>query len=222
MNLDFTLIDVLVVLAIILSTVYAAVRGFVNETLSIFAWAAAAFATLYFAPHIAPFLRERMSTPLVGTIVAYLGIFLVVLIPLSFISYRFSENVKNSPVGAVDRAFGVIFGIIRGFAIVGIAYIVFSMFVPVRDDPHWIRDARLLPLIRGSADVLLTLVPDQHLETARDAPAAQPQAEQTPRHAAQSAHKPVSSRHRHKSYGADERRALDNLIQNTGSGDGKP
>ena len=85
-----------------------------NETLSIFAWAAAAFATLYFAPHIAPFLRERMSPPLVGTIVAYLGIFLVVLIPLSFISYRFSENVKNSPVGAVDRAFGLIFGIIRG------------------------------------------------------------------------------------------------------------
>jgi len=219
MNLDFTLIDVLVVLVIILSTIYAAYRGFVNETLSIFAWAAAAFATLYFAPAIAPFLRARMSTPLVGTIVAYAGIFLVVLIPLSFISFRFSENVKNSPVGAVDRALGVVFGFVRGLAIVGVAYIVFSMFVPVHNHPHWIRDARLLPVIRGSADVLLTLVPDQHLETARDVVVQHQDVPKQPQHGA---HQAGTSKHKHKAYGADERRALDNLIQTTGSGDGKP
>ena len=138
MNLDFTFVDLLVIVAVILSTVYAAIRGFVNETLSIFAWAAAAFATLYFAPAIAPYLRAHMSTPLVGNLVAYAGIFLAVLVPLSFISYRFSENVKNSPVGAADRALGVIFGVVRGLALVGIAYIVFSMFVPMHDQPHWI------------------------------------------------------------------------------------
>jgi membrane protein required for colicin V production len=219
MNLDFTLIDVLVVLVVILSTIYAGYRGFVNETLSIFAWAAAAFATLYFAPAVAPFLRARMSTPLVGTVVAYLGIFLVVLIPLSFISYRFSENVKNSPVGAVDRALGVIFGIVRGLAIVGIAYIVFTMFVAVHDHPRWLREARLLPLIRGSADVLLTLVPNQHMETARDAP---PPAAEVPKQAAHTPHHGGTSKHARKSYGADDRRALDTLIQTTGSGDGKP
>ena len=218
MNLDFTLLDLLVVLAVMLSTVYAAYRGFVNETLSIFAWAAAAFATLYFAPSIAPFLRARMSTPLVGSLVAYVGIFLAVLVPLSFISYRFSENVKNSPVGAVDRALGIVFGVVRGFVLVGLAYILFSMFVPVHMQPHWIRDARLYPLIRGSSDVLLTLVPNHHHDVAdRDTkpPVEKPQA--PPREA----RKTGGTKHGHKAYGADERRALDNLIETTGGGDGK-
>jgi membrane protein required for colicin V production len=217
MNLDFTFIDVLVIIAVILSTVYAAIRGFVNETLSIFAWAAASFATLYFAPAIAPYLRAHMSTPLVGNLVAYAGIFLVVLVPLSFISYRFSENVKNSPVGAADRALGIIFGIVRGLALAGIAYIVFSMFVPMRDQPHWVKDARLYPVIRGSADMLLTLVPNQNLG---------PELELRPRAEKRAippkdARKTGPGKHGHKTYGAQDRRALDTLIETTGNGGGR-
>lgn len=220
MNLDFTLIDVLVVVAIVLSVIYAGIRGFVNETLSIFAWAAAAFATLYFAPGIAPFLRARMSSPMVGNLIAYAGIFLVVLVPLSFISYRFSENVKDSPVGTLDRLLGVLFGVVRGLAIVGIAYIVFSMFVPIREHPHWLRDARLLPLIQGSSDVLLTLVPDQHLDSRPES--GDGVAATEPRHETAAARKPANPQHARKSYGAQDRRALDNLIETTGSGDSKP
>jgi membrane protein required for colicin V production len=213
MNLDFTFIDLLVIIAVILSTVYAAIRGFVNETLSIFAWAAAAFATLYFAPAIAPYLRAHMSTPLVGNLVAYAGIFLAVLVPLSFVSYRFSENVKNSPVGAADRALGVIFGVVRGLALVGIAYIFFSMFVPPHIQPHWIRGARLYPVIQGSSDMLLTLVPNQNW-----ADSGSNRHGEKPLPPPRDARKATPGKHGHKAYGADERRALDNLIQTTGNG----
>ena len=218
MNLDFTVIDVLVVLAILVSAGYAAYRGFVNETLSIFAWAAAAFATLYFAPSLASVLRAHMN-PLVGTLVGYLGVFLVVLIPLSFVSFRFSESVRHSPVGALDRVFGFLFGIVRGFAVVGVSYLLFSMIVPVRDHPHWVRDARLLPLIQGSADVLLALVPD-HEKHAGGEKTADSTASQT-QSAPHDDKKPGKTKHARKSYGADDRRALDRLIEATGNGDTK-
>jgi membrane protein required for colicin V production len=217
---DFTLLDVVVVLAIILSTIYAAIRGFVHETLSVFAWAAAAFATLYFAPAVAPFLRARMPSPFVGTLVAYAGIFLVVLVPLSFISYRFSENVKDSAVGAVDRVLGVVFGVTRGLAIVGIAYIVFSLFVPIRMHPHWIRDAQLLPLVRESSEVILTLVPNQNFNMVDDSIRRHDPLGHDPD--AKDGRKTANDKRGHKSYGADDRRALDNLIETTGSGNGKP
>lgn len=220
MNLDFSWLDVLVVLAIIVSAAYAAYRGFVNETLSIFAWAAAAFATLYFAPALAPFLRARMS-PLVGTLVAYASVFLVVLIPLSFVSFRFSETVRNSPVGALDRVLGFAFGVVRGLAVIGIAYLVFSMIVPVRDHPHWIRDARLLPLIQGSSDVLLALVPNQNFHETEDSEKPADDAAQSSAPSPHSARKSANARHPRKSYGADDRRALDRLIEATGSGNTK-
>lgn len=217
MNLDFTFLDLIVVIAVVLSTVYATIRGFVNETLSIFAWAAAAFATLYFAPAVAPFMRLHMS-PLMGNLVAYVGIFLVVLVPLSFISFRFSENVKNSPVGAVDRALGIVFGIVRGLALVAIAYILFSVFVPVHEQPRWIKDARLYPLVRNSSDVLLSLVPNQDFDMVGPPPTPEGVKPAPPEHQAR---KTGPGKHGHKTYGADERRALDNLIETTGSGNGK-
>jgi len=218
-SLYFSFVDVLVVVVILVSVIYATIRGFVQETLTIFAWAAAAFATLYFAPALAPFFRERISPTWLGSLVTYAGIFLVVLIPLSFVSYRFSQGVKHSPVGAVDRSLGFAFGIVRGLVIIGIAYLVFSMVIPIRNQPSWMTNARTLPLIQGSADVLLELIPDQHMQgevrpNLQETPAQQP-----------APPKPTTKKAKHgqKAYGAQERHALDRLIQSTGSGDnGKP
>jgi membrane protein required for colicin V production len=220
-SLSFSFVDVLVVVVVLASVAYATYRGFVQETLTIFAWAAAAFATIYFAPAVAPFLRERVSPGWLGAIAAYVGIFLVVLIPLSFASHRFSQGVKHSPVGAVDRSLGFAFGFIRGLVIVGIAYLVFSMVIPIRAQPSWITQAHTLPLIQGSSDVLLSLIPDQHMRAAEQrsqpAPPGTPIPKPAPRQAAK------GPKHGQKAYGADDRRALDRLIQSTGNGDsGKP
>src|SRR6185437_6874004 len=114
-------------------------------------------------------------------------IFLVVVIPLSFISYRFSESVKNSPISTLDRVCGFAFGVVRGLAIVGLAYIAFSYMISVRNQPEWIANAKLLPMIQGSSEVLLSLVPDQHVDTAK---AGQP-ATESPKTAAVPAEAPA-------------------------------
>jgi len=217
-DLSFSAVDILVVLALIVSTALAIWRGFVRETLSIFAWAAAAFATLYFGPATAAFLHARFSTPYLGSLIAYGGVFLVVLIPLSFVSYRFSEGVKHSPVGAIDRSLGAAFGVIRGLAVVGLCYLLFSMIVPIPHQPQWITQARLLPVVQSSGSVLLSLVPTRdadQIATASEAPASGAPASDVP------APKPrpsTTAHHASKAYGTDERRALDRLIQSTGSG----
>ena len=210
-GLNISWVDLLVAVVVIASTITAVARGFVRETLSIFAWAAAAFATLYFGPAVAALLRARIATPLVGPLIAYAGIFLVVLIPLSFVSYRFSEGVRNSPIGTLDRSLGVPFGILRGLALVGLAYLAFSLIVPVRAQPDWVNKARLLPLIQQSSDVLLSLVPNRvraPLVTSASAnTAGVPIPQPAPR---------LARLHPRKIYHADDRHALDHLIEVTG------
>jgi membrane protein required for colicin V production len=207
---------------IIVSTIYATYRGFVSETLSIFAWAAAAFATLFFGPKLAPYARGLMSPPFLGQLIGYAAVFLVVLIPLSFVSYRFSESVKNSPVGTLDRSLGGAFGVVRGLAIIGLAYIAFTFVVSVAKQPEWLAKAKTLPVIQGSAQALLSLVPDQHLGIAKAEP-ARPAAESAaiptpqPKPAARS----TAQKRGQKAYGAKERRELDRLIETTG-GSGNP
>src|SRR5882757_836137 len=142
MNLSVTFIDCLIVLIIVVSAGYAAWRGFLWETLTIFAWVSASFGCLYFGPYIIPLTRSLVSESWLASLLAYASVFLAVFIPFAFMSSRFSASVKNSPIGPLDRAAGVAFGVVRGLAIVGLAYLAFTYFIPIRQHPGWVTEAR--------------------------------------------------------------------------------
>ena len=160
MNLSVSFLDCLIVLIIIVSAGYAAWRGFLWETLTIFEWVAAAFACLYVGPYVIPLTLGLVDQSWLASLLAYAAVFLAVFIPFAFMSHRFSESVKNSPIGPLDRAAGVAFGVVRGMVLVGLAYLAFTYFVPIRQHPHWVTEARLLPVVQSTADVLLSVVPD--------------------------------------------------------------
>ncbi|MDE3115990.1 MAG: CvpA family protein [Pseudomonadota bacterium] len=214
--LSFQFVDILVVAVILVSAILAAYRGFVQETLSILAWMAAALSALYFGPPLARMLAGAVSSPWAAILLGYASAFLVVVIPLGFISYRFSENVRRSPVHALDRSLGFVFGIVRGLVIIGVAYVVFSKVVPVSSQPDWITKARLRPLINETVVVLATVVPDQDFITRHVAAA-----ESEPRGDAKRAETPQPTKRPEKTYGAKDRRALDKLIQTSGSDGGQ-
>jgi membrane protein required for colicin V production len=161
MSLSVTFIDCLIVLVIVVSAGYAGWRGLIWETLTIFAWASAALASLYLGPYIIPLTRSLVSQTWLASVLAYASVFLAVFIPFAFMSHRFSQGVKNSPIGPLDRAAGVAFGVVRGLVIVALAYLAFTYFVPIRSQPGWVTEARLLPMVQSTADVLLSVVPNQ-------------------------------------------------------------
>jgi uncharacterized membrane protein required for colicin V production len=227
MNLSFTFVDLLVIGTIFVSAGYAAYRGLVSETLSIVAWAAAAFATLWFGAAVVPLAKGMISEPLIATVVAYAVVFLLVLIPLQFLSYRFSQQVKSSTVGPLDRALGGAFGVLRGLAIIGFAYLILDSFVSFDHQPAAVRSAGTLPLMQGSTEVILSLVPhrggkdvEPPAQTVQEA--AAPSAPKTsqpaeivpkPKPAASAA---KATKKPSKTYGARDRRALDTLLETTG------
>lgn len=234
MNLPITFLDVLVILTVLVSAGYAAWKGFLWETLTIFDWLAAAFGCLYFGPYLVPMAKGMIATPWIASLVAYAVVFLVLFIPLSFMSHRFSESVKNSPIGPLDRALGIAFGVVRGLAVAALAYLAYTYFVPVPSQGRWVREARSLPILQSSSQVILSLVPqrarrDFTLEAGpaprrsgdaigdlirdngetRQAPAERTEPAQT-----------SPAKKAEKGYGASDRRALDTLIQN-GGGSGR-
>lgn len=239
MSVSFGFVDVLVVAVVLLSAAYAAWRGFLWETLTIFEWVAAAFACLYLGPVFTPLTHSLVGSPWAAALLAYAGVFLAVFIPLAFVSHRLSEGVRNSPIGPLDRVAGVAFGIVRGAVVVGIAYLVFTYFVPIPRQPNWLTGARLLPAIQSTAEVLLTLVPHQggaHMADVRPAPVPvhqAPAAGETRRNDPvagiirrnDATEQPVSAPVRQqdsaknaKGYGVQDRQALDRLIEATGNG----
>jgi membrane protein required for colicin V production len=246
MNLSVTFIDCLIVLVVVVSAGYAAWRGFVWETLTIFAWVAASVCCLYFGPYIIPLTKSLVGAGWLASLLGYASVFLAVFIPFAFISHRFSETVKHSAIGPLDRAAGIAFGVVRGLVILGLAYMAFTYFVPIRSQPNWLTEARLLPVVQNTADVILTAVPNQprdygylpQHEVIRQAPSQvetanspdistrhDPMAElirknETANSVPKTTQEPVqqkSAARAAKSYGASDRQALDRLVQTGGN-----
>src|SRR5690348_9497405 len=219
MSHEFTFVDLLAVAIVSVSMILAIWRGFIWETLSIFSWAAAVLAALYFGMPVTRYLSHMISPLWLAYVAGYALVFLVVLIPISFASYRLSEGVKDSPIGALDRLLGGVFGAVRGLAVVGGLYLLFTLFVPVTQQPKALHDARLLPIIRTSADVLVSLAPSawhvgEKLEP-HDNPLASAQNASNPHGSLAGSGMPPRG---NRPYGVSDRRALDRLIEATGSG----
>jgi uncharacterized membrane protein required for colicin V production len=231
MNLTF--VDILVGLVLAVSTFYAAWRGFLHETLAIFAVVAAVFAALYFGPWLFPWMHQHIATEWLATTAAYAAVFLVVYIPLAFLSRRISNSVRSSALGPLDRVLGVAFGVVRGLVTVGLVYIGFVHYVPAHDHPASFTHARTLPLMQKTAEVLRSLVPNYghgdfgvhprdelgDLIRRNEGPVkVENAAQNTQVPEDPMSHKNISTQRSEKGYGAPDRRALDSLVEATGNG----
>lgn len=157
-----TLFDGIVLAVLFISSVLALLRGFTNEVLSILAWVVGALAALWLFPYATPFFRGMISPGWLAAVVAALAIFIGGYVLVAAFTMRWADHLLalHDQAEMLDRTLGFLFGLVRGLLIVTVAYLFFAWLVPnPADQPDWIRNARLRPLVESSASTLFTLAP---------------------------------------------------------------
>lgn len=153
------LADIVVVAIIVLSALFGFIRGFLREVLSIGSWIVAGLATWFGLPLLRPFARQYISHELIADVATGIAIFLVVLVVASVISHLITRSVRESALGPLDRSLGILFGIVRGAAIVSVALLICDNFYAPENRPQWLKDARTLPAVQIGADFVRQFVP---------------------------------------------------------------
>lgn len=144
------------------SGIFALIRGFTLELLEIVAFLAAGLIALLLFPVAKPLVANMLPEGIVGTLIIGGVIFLIALAPLWLIGDAMAKKVRGSQVGMIDRTVGFGYGIVRGVFVMAIAYIIYTGgFSAKRDQPDWIRQARFLPLVEKTADLIMSIAPDQ-------------------------------------------------------------
>jgi len=224
-----TLFDGIVIGVLFISSVLALLRGFTNEVLSILAWVVGALAALWLFPFATPLFRPMISPDWLAAAAAALAIFIAGYVLVAAFTVRWAGRLLalHEQAEMLDRTLGFLFGLLRGLLIVTVAFLFFNWLVPdPADQPDWIRNARLRPLVESSAATLFTLAPtDSRLVTPSavgtpSPPAAKP-AESGPPAAAGSNPAPApggksdADSAGDDGYNTSERRGLDRLFENT-------
>jgi len=173
------IIDIVVAVVLLISALIAFIRGFVREVLTIAGVVLGLFGAYYVGPALAPLFKgwfgieegveiEKLMGIIpydyVATGLAYLIVFLLIVITVSILSHFLAEGLKNTGLGAVDRTFGVIFGLGRGVLLLGILYMVPYMLADKETRDDFFGDSKSQFYLEHTAQFLSRFIPESAKE----------------------------------------------------------
>ena len=102
-------------------------------------------------PLVQPWARQQVHDTALADTLAFIGVFVIVLILLSLLAGAIAGAVRGSVLGGLDRTLGLVFGLLRGAALVCVAYILGGLAVPMDQWPAPVLEARSLPFVYHGA-----------------------------------------------------------------------
>jgi membrane protein required for colicin V production len=145
-------VDLIVLGIIAISAVLGLSRGFVREMLGLAAWVLAGIGAAQYGPLLVPQAAKLIGDPEIASVTAYVGTFLVLVVILSLLSNLVGRAVRVSALGGLDRTLGLVFGLVRGAAVMVALFILGSAMMPHPEAwPPQVRQARTVPLLRAGA-----------------------------------------------------------------------
>jgi membrane protein required for colicin V production len=144
--------DWIILLVILISVIQAASSGFFQEAFGLaglmFGYLIAAWQFGNLAGHFAPY----MSSHWLGEIVAFLALFIGVMILAGVLGKIVRWIVKEAGLSVVDRFLGGVLGLVRGGLLIAIVLVSMTAFTP---GSRWLTQSSLAPyfLVVGRAAI---------------------------------------------------------------------
>ena len=139
--------DIIILVLIFISALFAFFRGFSLELLSISVWIISFFGSYAYGNNLVNFFNKIVNNILISTAISYVLAFLIIFVIFSFLTRKFSVFIKDSYVGLIDKSLGFIFGILRGYVIVGLCFFLFDYFYKGKR-LEFIDNSKIIPVIK--------------------------------------------------------------------------
>jgi len=122
--------DLIVFLTIIYYMAQCATKGFTLSLFSFSKWLIALVATLYLVPKLNPWVQDYIESKFIADIGLGVFIYIVSLFVIINIGKAIGSAVTWSGLGSVDKTFGLIFGIFKGYIICVCIFSLLNWFYP--------------------------------------------------------------------------------------------
>jgi len=151
--------DYWVIVAVIISAVVGAMRGFLREAVALATWLIALFIAWHFSDLIEPHLGGLLSGSYVKPWAARVIIVLLILLLGAAIGALLAHFVRLSMFSGMDRFLGLVFGLLRGVVMLGV-FVILGQLLRLDSDKWWTRSL-LIPYGESVANGLRALVGEQ-------------------------------------------------------------
>ena len=127
-NISF--FDLFVLLIVFYSIIQCVAKGFMMSLLSFSKWLLALIITIILVPKINPFVQDYIESKFVSDVGLGIFIYIISIFIIINIGKAISKAVTYSGLGSVDKSFGFIFGIFKGYILCVCIFSLFNWFYP--------------------------------------------------------------------------------------------
>lgn len=154
-----TIFDYAVLGVLLLSVLLSIFRGAVRELLSLAGWVVAFMAARSLSVDLVPMIPPSIEDESLRMSVAFVAIFLAVLVAMGLIAMLLSALIKTVGLGFIDRMLGSVFGLVRGLLIVLMVVLLAGM-TTLPQEPLW-QKALLSKTLEKAVVLTLPWIPQE-------------------------------------------------------------
>ena len=122
--------DLIVFLIIFYSMVQCGAKGFMRSLMSFSKWLLALVITIILVPKLGPWVQDYIESKFITDIGLGIFIYIISLFIIINMGKAIGSAVTWSGLGAVDKTFGLIFGIFKGYVICVCIFSLLNWFHP--------------------------------------------------------------------------------------------
>ncbi len=152
--------DLIVFLIVVYSMAESAAKGFMMSLLSFSKWLLALVITIILVPKLNPWIQDYIESKFVTDIGLGIFIYILSLFVIINIGKAISKAVTYTGLGSVDKIFGLLFGIFKGYVICVCVFALANWFYPHKNWPIKTKDTYSFEIIYKGSEFLVDEFPN--------------------------------------------------------------
>ena len=158
-----TLVDYGILLVLVLSCVLSTLRGMTRELLGLIGWVVSILVANFTAPQIEDPIVDLLQIKGLGAALAWALPFAASVVVWFIFASVMAPALTRVGFASLDRWLGVLFGIIRGFGLVLIVFVIAVFGTDGEENlPKIVKDSQSTPLLSRSAHYFSDFVPEDY------------------------------------------------------------
>ena len=158
-NINLNLFDSFFLIILFYSVVQCFLKGFTLSLISFMKWILSTVVTIILVPKFQPWVSEYIDSEFVNNVGLGVVIFICTLFLIILIGKSLSRTVTWTGVGSIDKTFGLIFGLFKGYIVAVCLFSIFNWFYPYQKWGISAEDAISFNFVKKGSEILVEEFP---------------------------------------------------------------
>ena len=157
---EVLLFDVIFVLIVLYNIIKCFAEGFSLSFLSSLKWIVSTITTIILVPVLQPWVSNYIESEFINNVGIGVVIFIVTLFISVLLGKSIGRTVTWTGLGSVDKSFGILFGLFKGYVVTVCLFSLLNWFYPYEKWGMSTNNAYSFNYVKKGSDLLIEEFPD--------------------------------------------------------------